>query len=128
MGLSKEYFKYFLTGLTAIIVIGYAYIYFVSKTEYGDKYLPLIITGRTILLASFLLFFYNPLRTTFEYGPSMPFFAFSAGISLLFLLKKYDILNFVHFILYWEVLPEDPRNKSCDAVEENAPGLGPNKN
>jgi hypothetical protein len=70
---SKDYFKIFLMILTSIIVIGYCYMYIVSRNMYGDKYLPLLSTGRTLILAGFLLYFYNPLRTQFEYGPSMPF-------------------------------------------------------
>jgi hypothetical protein len=67
-------------------------------------YLKLLSTGRTLLLAGILIFFYNPLRKTFEYGHSMPFFAFSAGISLLLLIDKHDILNLVHFILYGKAI------------------------
>lgn len=109
--------------LTSIIVIGYCYMYIVSKSYYGDKYLPLLSTGRTLILAGFLLYFYNPLRTQFEYGSSMPFFAFSAGITLLFLLKRYDILNLVHFLLYGELLPEDPSIAACMQAERKNPGL-----
>ena len=107
--------------LTSIIVIGYCYMYIVSKSIYGDKYLPLLSTGRTLILATFLLYFYNPLRTEFEYGPSMPFFVFSAGITLLFLLKRYEILNLVNFLLYGELLPEDPNLQACAIAESKIP-------
>lgn len=120
---SKDYFKIFLTLLTILIVVGYCYVYIISKTHYGDKYLPLLSTGRTLVLAGFLLYFYNPLRTQFEYGPSMPFFAFSAGISLVFLLKRYDILNLVHFLLYGDLLPEDPSIAACSHAESKNPGF-----
>lgn len=109
--------------LTVILVLGYCYVYVISKSHYGDKYLPLLSTGRTLILAGFLLFFYNPLRTQFEYGQSMPFFAFSAGISLLFLLKRYDVLNLVNFLLYGELLPEDPNLKACVIAESKIPDL-----
>jgi len=46
----------------------------------------------------------------------LPFFAFSAGISLLLLLDKYQILNLVHFVLYGKLLPENPK-KTCGLVE-----------
>jgi hypothetical protein len=120
---SKDYFKIFLMFLTILVVSGYGYVYFISKTKYGDKYLPLLTTGRALILSGFLIYFYNPLRTKFEYGPSMPFFAFSAGISLFFLLKRYDILNLVHFLLYGELLPEDPSLKACSLAESKNPGL-----
>jgi hypothetical protein len=119
----KNYFKLFLMFLTALLVSGYCYVYFISKSRYGDKYLPLLSTGRTLILAGFLLYFYNPLRTKYEYGPTMPFFAFSAGISLIFLLKRYDILNLVNFLLYGDVLPEDPNAKACTLAESKNPGL-----
>jgi len=120
---TRNYFKIFLMALTIILVLGYCYVYVISKTHYGDKYLPLLTTGRTLVLAVFLLFFYNPLRTQFEYGPSMPFFAFSAGISLIFLLKRYDVLNLVHFLLYGDLLPEDPSIAACVIAERENPGL-----
>lgn len=118
---SKDYFKIFLMSVTVILVLGYTYGYFISKSQYGNKYLPVLSTGRTVVLAGFLLFFYNPLRTQFEYGPSMPFFAFSAGISLIMLLKRYDILNLVNFLLYGELLPEDPQLQACNVRESKIP-------
>ena len=119
----KNYFKLFLTLLSVLIVLAYCYVYIISRTKYGNKYISLLTTGRTLVLAVFLLYFYNPLRTQFEYGPSMPFFAFSAGLSLMFLLKRYDILNLVHFLLYGELLPEDPSIKACSVAESKNPGL-----
>ena len=118
---SDAYFKIFLTTLTVLIIASYCYVYVISKTHYGDKYISILSTGRTLILASFLLFFYNPLRSKFEYGHSMPFFAFSAGVSLIFLLKKYDILNFVNFILYGVLLPEDPTIEACRNAENIVP-------
>lgn len=110
-------FKYFLTTITILIVSGYSYLYFIAQSQYGEKYLPLLITGRSLILALFLIYFYNPLRSKFEYGPSMPFFAFSAGISLILLQKKYDLLNMAHFLLYGKVLPPDPSLAACAAAE-----------
>jgi uncharacterized membrane protein YjfL (UPF0719 family) len=114
-----DIFEYALTGCTFLIFCFYAYIYFTAEKKYGDKYLNLINTTRTLVLAAFLIFFYNPLRSRFDYGPSMPFFAFTAGITLLILLDKYDILNLVHFILYGEILPDNPK-KVCKLVESNS--------
>jgi hypothetical protein len=113
MGNYDNYVEIFLTSTSVLSVIAYCYVYIISKSQYGDKYLPILTTGRTLVLAGFLLYFYNPLRNKFEYGRSMPFFAFSAGLTLLFLLKKYDILNFVHFILYVKLLPEDSSIDVC---------------
>ena len=123
MGNSDKYFQYFLTILSVLIVVSYCYMYVISKTHYGNKYIPILETGRTLVLAGFLLYFYNPLHSEFEYGRSMPFFAFSAGVSLIFLLKKYDVLNLVHFVLYGQLLPEDPSVNACAYAEINSPGL-----
>ena len=117
---TEKLFEYFLTTLSVIVVIGYCLVYFNARAQYGEKYLTLIATARSLILALFLIYFYNPFRTKFEYGPSMPFFAFSAGISLIILQKKYDLLNMTHFILYGDVLPADPN--TCDA-SEGVPGF-----
>jgi hypothetical protein len=113
---TQDWFKVILTTFTVLLVSLYAYMYIVAKSQYGDQYIPLLITARTLILAFFLLYFYNPLRSEFEYGRSLPFFAFSAGISLLLLLDKFQILNLVHFVLYGELLPENP-HKVCKFVE-----------
>lgn len=115
---SQDWFKIILTVFTILIVLIYIYVYLLAKKDYGDKYIPLLSTTRTLVLSAFLIFFYNPLRSTFEYGRSMPFFAFSAGISLILLLDKFQILNVVHFILYGELLPENPQ-KVCKLVESS---------
>ena len=115
---AQEWFELILSGCTILVISIYAYAYFMAETKYGERYIPIINTIRTIVLASFLIFFYNPLRSTFDYGRSLPFFAFSAGVSLLLLLDKYQILNLLHFILYGKPLPENPQ-KSCGLVEAN---------
>lgn len=108
-----------LTALTVVLICTYAYAYYISTTNKGRKYIPLITTTRIIVTASFLIYFYNPLRSTFEYGHALPIIAFSAGISLLLLINRYDILNLAHFIIYGQILPENPK-KVCRL--ENADG------
>ena len=104
--------------LTTICLFGlYAYTYMASKNTYGEKYIPLLITIRTLVLSCFLIYFYNPLRTTYEYGHALPLFAFSAGVTMLFLVDKYDILNLVHFVLYGDVIPQNPK-KVCKLVQD----------
>jgi uncharacterized membrane protein YjfL (UPF0719 family) len=110
--ITQTWYEILLITLTATMYITYIYIYISSRKNYGEKYIPLIITARTLVLAGFLIFFYNPLRSTFEYGHSLPLFAFGAGISLLLFLDKYQILNLVHFLLYGDTLPERPK-KVC---------------
>jgi hypothetical protein len=90
----------------------YGYVYFISSKKHGQKYIPLIVTTRILILAFFLIYFYNPLRSTYAYGHAMPIIASSAGISLLLLLNRFDILNLVHFMLYGDLLPENPK-KVC---------------
>ena len=108
-----------LTVLTIVLIGTYAYAYYISTTDKGHKYIPLISTTRIIVTAAFLIYFYNPLRSTFEYGHALPIIAFSAGISLLLLMNRYDILNLAHFLLYGQILPENPK-KVCRL--ENAIG------
>lgn len=108
-----------LTILTVVLMGTYAYAYYISRTNDGRKYIPLIATTRIIVTASFLIYFYNPLRSTFEYGHALPIIAFSAGISLLLLINRYDILNLAYFMLYGQILPEEPK-KVCRL--ENAIG------
>ena len=112
---TQDWFQIVLTTFTVLVVLLYVYVYFMSQKKYGDRYIPLLTTARTLVLALFLIFFYNPLRSEFVYGRSMPFFAFSAGISLIMLLDRFQILNLVHFILYGEMMPENPK-KVCTLV------------
>lgn len=114
----QDWFEIILTTFTVLIVLVYVYVYILAKKEYGDKYIPLLSTARTLILAGFLIYFYNPLRSKFEYGHSMPFFAFSAGIALIMLLDKFQILNLVHFILYGDLLPDNPQ-KVCRLVDSS---------
>lgn len=97
---AQDWYVIILQTMTIIIVLLYIFTYIYAFKNLDPVYLKLLSTGRTLLLASVLIFFYNPLRKTFDYGHSMPFFAFSAGISLLFMVDKHDILNLVNFILY----------------------------
>ena len=92
--------------MTIIIVILYIFTYIYKVNKLDPVYLKLLSTARTLLLAAILLYFYNPMRTKFNYGHSMPFFAFSAGVTLLLLLDKEDILNLTYFILYGKAMPE----------------------
>lgn len=115
---SQDLFIYALNFFTIVIVLCYVYAYFMAETKYGNKYIPLLATSRALLLAGFLIIFYNPLRSEFDYGRSLPFFAFSAGVSLLLLLDKYEVLNLVHFLLYGNLLPDNPK-KTCGLVEAN---------
>ena len=109
---TQGWYVIILTTLTAILFVTYAYVYFVSTGRYGKKYIPLITTTRILVIAAFLLYFYNPLRSKFEYGHALPVIAFSAGISLLLLVNRDDIHNLVYFILYGELIPENPK-KVC---------------
>lgn len=123
----KNYFKSFkeqtwyekaFLASTIIMFSLYGYTYVMAKqSEKAKQYLPLLITFRTLFLASFLIFFYNPFRTSYEYGHALPLFAFSAGITMLILLDKYEILNLAHFVLYGEVLPPNPK-KVCRIVND----------
>ena len=109
MKLSQTWYEYILLGLSVLLISLYSVAYvFASASQYKEKYLPLVSTARTLVLASFLIYFYNPLRTEYEYGHALPLFAFTAGITLLFLLGKYEILNLAHFLLYGKTLPEHP--------------------
>lgn len=98
----KNWYVFILEIMTGLIVLLYIFTYIYTVKNLDPEYLRLLSTARTLLLASILIFFYNPLRTSFDYGGSMPFFAFSAGVSLIFLLNREDILQLVKFILYWE--------------------------
>lgn len=98
----KNWYVFILEIMTGLIVLLYIFTYIYTVQKLDPEYLRLLSTARTLLLASILIFFYNPLRTSFDYGSSMPFFAFSAGVSLIFLLNREDILHLVQFILYWK--------------------------
>jgi phosphatidylglycerophosphate synthase len=116
---TKPWYEVLLLILSVSIITSYIYIYISAKREYGEKYVPIIITARTLVLAAFLIFFYNPLRSKFEYGRSLPLFAFTAGITLLLFLDRYQILNLVHFCLYGDVLPARPK-KVCRLVNDES--------
>lgn len=113
-----DVYIYSYTILTIVMVLCYIFIHFKIKTEYGEHYLPLIRTVRTIILSIFLIYFYNPFRSTFEYGRALPIFAGAAGVALLLTLTKYDVLNLVHFCLYGQLLPPIKKN-GC--ILENDP-------
>ena len=97
---SRDWYVIILQTFTVLIVIFYIFTYIYTLKELDPAYLTLLSTARTLILAGILIYFYNPLRHTFNYGKSMPFFAFSAGVSLILLLNRDDIMNLVHFILY----------------------------
>jgi len=99
----NDWYKLVLEIMTGLIVLLYIFTYIYTVKKLDPEYLRLLSTARTLLLASILIYFYNPLRKSFDYGSSMPFFAFSAGISLIFLLNREDILHLVQFILYWDI-------------------------
>jgi hypothetical protein len=116
---SQDSYVLILTALTVVLILTYAYAYYISTKFQGERYIPLISTTRIIVTAAFLIYFYNPLRSTFEYGHALPIIAFSAGISLLLLVNRFDLLNLAHFMLYGQLLPENPK-KICRL--ENAAG------
>ncbi len=103
--LNQKWYETALLIMTAILWLIYLLLYIGVARESGTKFMPLLITARTLILAGFLIYFYNPLRSSFEYGHALPTFAFAAGISLLLFLDRYDILNLVHFVLYRDLLP-----------------------
>jgi uncharacterized membrane protein YjfL (UPF0719 family) len=105
MHISQEWYEILLAVVTIIMYGLYIFAYLGILKVYGEQYIPLLVTLRTLILAGFLLYFYNPFRSSFSYGPALPTFAFTAGISLLLFLKKYDIENLVHFILHGQLLP-----------------------
>jgi len=92
--------------LTFFMVIFYIFVYFGVQSNYGKQYLPIVVTARNIFLGLFLVYFYNPLRSKFEYGRTLPIFATAAGLALLLTIRKYDILNLVNFCLYGQLLPD----------------------
>lgn len=120
MRITQELYEYVLLALTTILFLVYVSSYVFSSYHYGQTYLPLITTARTIVLASFLIYFYNPLRTEYEYGHALPLFAFAAGITLLFSLDRYNVLSLFHFLVYGKTMPENPK-KVCSLEENPAP-------
>jgi hypothetical protein len=116
--LKQSWYEKVFIFSTILLFSLYGYTYIIAKQSVKEKqYIPLIITARTLFLSAFLIIFYNPLRSSYEYGHALPLFTFSAGITMLLLLDKYDILNLVHFILYGEVLPSNPK-KICTLVND----------
>ena len=115
---TQKWYEYVLLALTILLFFVYVISYLFASYQYGQLYLPLIMTARTIVLASFLIYFYNPLRTKYEYGHSLPLFAFTAGITLLLSLERYQVLDLFHFLIYGKTIPENPK-KVCRLEEEN---------
>jgi hypothetical protein len=116
--LKQSWYEKVLIISTVLLFSLYGYTYFIANnSEEKKKYIPMLITARTLFLSGFLLFFYNPLRTSFEYGHALPLFTFSAGITLLLLVDKYEVLNLTHFMLYGETLPPNPK-KVCRLVND----------
>ena len=120
----NQYYIWAYTIFTFLMITFYTFLYLGVESNYGPKYLNLVVTVRTILLALFLIYFYNPLRSNFDYGPALPIFATGAGIALLLTLRKFDILNLVHFLLYGKLIPI-PDKPECNL--DNAP-IFPEKN
>ena len=58
------------------------------------------------------------MRSEFQYGRSLPFLAFTAGMTLISFLDKYQVLSLVHFILYGDILPVNPK-KVCRLVNDD---------
>jgi len=100
--------------LTFSMIFLYIFVYLGVFRNYGKKYLPLVVTVRTIVLGLFLIWFYNPFRSKFEYGRALPVFAGAAGLALLLSISKYDFLNLVHFSMYWKMLPPQPECSTPD--------------
>lgn len=100
-----DFYLTLYTVLTILLIGAYTGVYFNLAQKNGEKYLPLIVTLRTLVLAFFLIYFYNPLRSSFNYGRALPIFATAAGFALLLTITRHDVLNLVHFCLYGTVLP-----------------------
>jgi hypothetical protein len=109
---TQGFYVFIYTISTVIMIILYATAYIGISQSYGKKYLSIIVTARNILLSLFLIYFYNPFRTTYNYGQALPIFATAAGISLLLTINKFDVLNLVHFILYGDII-EKPNKTEC---------------
>lgn len=106
-----DFYLTLYTVLTILFIGAYTGIYFNLARQRGERYLPLIVTLRTLVLAFFLIYFYNPLRSSFDYGRALPIFATAAGFALLLTVTRFDMLNLVHFCLYGVILPTPP---GCD--------------
>ena len=102
---ARVWYIIILRTMTIITVVLYIFTYIYTIKNLNPVYVKLLSTARTLLLAAILIYFYNPLRKSYDYGHSMPFFAFSAGITLLLLLDRHDILNLTYFILYRTPIP-----------------------
>jgi len=111
MHISQEWYEILLVVVTIVLYSFYIFAYLGILKVYGEEYITLLVTLRTLILAGFLLYFYNPLRSSFSYGPALPTFAFTAGISLLLFLDRYDIENLFHFILHDKLLHKP--DKKC---------------
>lgn len=101
---------------TVLFVSLYAAVYLRISHIHGEKYLPLVITSRNLLLSLFLIYFYNPFRATYNYGQALPVFATAAGVSLLLTIKRFDILNLIHFFLYGKIL-DKPVKSTCKSED-----------
>jgi len=114
---NQAFYIYLYTISTVLIISIYSAAYLGVSWLHGQKYLPLIITSRNLLLSIFLIYFYNPFRTTYNYGRALPIFATAAGVSLLLTINRFDILNLVYFILYGVIL-EKPNKPECKIDNE----------
>lgn len=111
------FYLYLYAISTALIILLYTGTYLGISFFHGKKYLPLVITSRNLLLSLFLIYFYNPFRTTYNYGRALPIFATAAGISLLLTINRFDILNLVYFMLYGVIL-DKPNKPECKVENE----------
>jgi hypothetical protein len=100
----RDLYVIVLQTFTVIIVIVYIFTYIYTLKKLDPAYLTLLSTARTLILAIILIYFYHPFHKSYHYGHSMPFFAFSAGVSLLLLLDRNNILNLLHFLLYGKLM------------------------
>ena len=100
----RDLYVIVLQTFTVLIILVYIFTYIYTFKKLDPVYLTLLSTARTIILAFILIYFYHPLHKSYEYGHSMPFFAFSAGVSLLLLLDRHNILNLFHFLLYGKLM------------------------
>lgn len=113
----QAFYLYLYAISTALIILLYTGTYLGISFFHGNKYLPLVITSRNLLLSLFLIYFYNPFRTTYNYGRALPIFATAAGISLLLTINRFDILNLVYFMLYGVIL-DKPNKPECKVENE----------
>jgi hypothetical protein len=106
---NKDDFYLLIYNISTIVII-ILYIVVMLRIEFGNygKYLGIVTTVRNIFLALFLIYFYNPFRTSYNYGRILPIFATGAGIALILTITKFDILNLLHFCRYGTLL-ENPK-------------------